>query len=207
MSSYKRREGAYIQGIWQVYWCWHFKWVCYEYFLHLSETVCYYTCYSTQARSPPQVLTHQQVRESRTHPWDKYVSLSRASLQSSSQTWYFHAACVYNNSRCVSGAAAALLRGSRLSGESKLWPHRTLNNIHRSARFLRNMREKRWSFNTEGNNRLTDKGRKDWLNLKCLFILSKEYIYIFNLLLDYKYTVIYSHLQAYSNTTVTHQTK
>lgn len=37
MSSYKSRGGAYIQGIWQVYWCWHFKWVCYGCFLHLSD--------------------------------------------------------------------------------------------------------------------------------------------------------------------------
>lgn len=113
----------------------------------------FWTYQSTQARSPPQVLAHQQVRESRTHPWDKYVSLSRTSLQSSSHTWYFHAVCVCNKSRCVSGAAAALLQGSKLSGDSKLGPHRTLNNVHRSARFHRNMRKKRWPFNTEEHNR------------------------------------------------------
>lgn len=166
MSSYKRREGAYIQGIWQVYWCWHFKWVLLWVFSAPIRPapiiVCYYTHYSTQARSPSQVLAHQQVRESRTHPWDKYVSLSRASLQSSSQTWYFHAACVCNNSRCVSGTTAALLQGSGLSGESKLWPHRTLNNVYRSASFLRNVRERRWRFNTEGHKQ-TDRQRKERL--------------------------------------------
>lgn len=137
-------------------------------------TVCYYTHYSTQARSLPQVLAHQQVRESRTHPWDKYVSLSRASLQSSSQTWYFHAACVCDNSRCVSGATAALLQGSGLSGESKLWPHRTLNNVYRSASVLRNEREKRWRFNTEQ----TDRGGKErltWFEMS-VSLLGKEYI-------------------------------
>lgn len=127
----------------------------------------FWTYQSTQARSRPQVLahTHSKSGGAALTPQDKYVSLLRASLQSSSHTWYFHAPCVCNKSGCVSGAATVLLQGSKLSGDSKLWPYRTLNNTHGSARFLRNMREN----NPKGHNRLTKEGKIALIWNACLF--------------------------------------
>lgn len=60
-------------------------------------------------------------------------------------------------------------RDPECQGRVNYDPHHTLNNVHRSARFLRNMREKRRRFNTEGHNKLAKKGKIDFIWNVCLF--------------------------------------
>lgn len=173
-------------------------------------------CAITHTQEPLlRCLAHQQVRESRIHPWDKYVSLSRASLQSISQTWYFHAACVYNNSRCVSRAAAVLLQGSRLGGESKMMtppppsPHRTplrcTDQLDSSEIWGRRGNVSTQKRKTDWQ---TNKGMNDFIWNVCLLEVRSTWKFWFCLFVRVQIrTIIHSHLQVCSNTTVNQQTK
>lgn len=171
MSSSKKREGAYIQRFWQVYWCWYFKWVCYESFLYLSEAVCYYTHYSTHTQDP--LLRCWHTSKSGRAGLTPEINMSPCHARpckAAARPDIFMRRVFATTAGVSAEQRRCFCRDPDCQGGSKLWPPPPIADSIRCTDQPDS--SEKWAC-VEEKNRLTDKRRKNWLPLKCLFIRSQ----------------------------------